>query len=70
MGPILILNIMAENGSNMIDLVLTHLTHPWGPPWTLATLGDPWRPLATCLKITILGESAHFQVPKNGTLSA
>ena len=24
----------------MIDLVLTHLTHPWGPPWTLETLGD------------------------------
>ena len=39
MGPILILNIMAENDSNMIDLVLTHLTHPWGPPWTLAALG-------------------------------
>ena len=46
----------------MIDLVLTHLTHPWGPPWTLETLGDhrrplatlgaPWRPLATCLKMT------------------
>ena len=70
MGPILILNIMAENDSNMIDLVLTHLTHPWGPPWTLATLGDPWRPLATCLKMAIFGESAHFQVPKNGTLSA
>ena len=31
----------------MIDLVITHLAHPWGPPWTLATLGDPWRPLAT-----------------------
>ena len=31
----------------MIDLVKTHLTHPWGPPWTLETLGDPWRPLAT-----------------------
>ena len=29
-----------SNDSNMIDLVLTHLTHPWGPPWTLATLGD------------------------------
>ena len=24
----------------MIDLVITHLTHPWGPPWTLETLGD------------------------------
>ena len=57
MGPILILNIMAENDSNMIDLVLTHLTHPWGPPWTLATLGDPWRRLVTCLKMTILGET-------------
>ena len=31
----------------MIDLVLTHLNQPWGPPWTLETLGDPWRPLAT-----------------------
>ena len=40
----------------MIDLVITHLTHPWGPPWTLETLGDPWRPLETCLKMTILGE--------------
>ena len=38
---------MLENDLNMIDLVLTHLTHPWGPPWTLETLGDPWRPLAT-----------------------
>ena len=27
----------------MIDLVKTHLTHPWGPPGTLETLGDPWR---------------------------
>ena len=57
MGPILILNIMAENDSNMIDLVLTHLTHPWGPPWTLETLGDLWRPLAT------LGD-----MPENGHL--
>ena len=24
----------------MIDLAITHLIHPWGPPWTLATLGD------------------------------
>ena len=31
---------MSENGLNMIDLVLTHLNQPWGPPWTLATLGD------------------------------
>ena len=31
----------------MIDLVVTNLTHPRGPPWTLETLGDPWRPLAT-----------------------
>ena len=31
----------------MIDLVITHLTHPLGPPWTLETLGDHWRPLAT-----------------------
>ena len=61
MGPILILNIMAENDSNMIDLVLTHLTHPWGPPWTLETLGDHWRPLATCLKMTNFPQNGHFQ---------
>ena len=66
MGPILILNIMAENDSNMTDLVLTHLTHPRGPPWTLATLGDTWRPLATCLKMTIWGEIGHFtETPKS-----
>ena len=38
----------------MIDLVLTHLTHPWGPPGTLETLGDHWRPLAT------MPENGHF----------
>ena len=27
----------------MIDLVLTHLNQPWGPPWTLATIDDHWR---------------------------
>ena len=58
-GPIL--NIMLENDLNMIDLVLTHLTHPWGPPWTLATLGNPWRPLATCLKMPENGQNDHFQ---------
>ena len=31
---------MSENDLNMIDLVLTHLNQPWGPPWTLATIGD------------------------------
>ena len=36
---------MSENDLNMIDLVyITHLNQPWGPSWTLATLGDPWRP--------------------------
>ena len=34
------MNIMKENDLNMIDLVITHLTHPWGPPWTLETLFD------------------------------
>ena len=45
----------------MIDLVKTHLTHPWGPPWTLETLGGPWRPLATCLKMTNFPQNGHFQ---------
>ena len=35
------MHIMSENGLNVIDLVLTHLNHPWGPPWTLATIVDP-----------------------------
>ena len=33
-----ILDIMSESDLNMIDLVLTHLNQPWGPPWTLATI--------------------------------
>ena len=41
----------------MIDLVITHLTHPWGPPWTLETLGGPWRPLAT---LGDMLENDHF----------
>ena len=28
-----IVHIMSENGLNMIDLVLTHLDHFWGPTW-------------------------------------
>ena len=24
----------------MIDLVLTHLTHPWGPPWWFGALNS------------------------------
>ena len=27
-----ILDIMSESDLNMIDLVLTHLNQPWGPP--------------------------------------
>ena len=45
----------------MIDLVLTHLTHPWGPPWTLETLGDLWRPLATMPENGHFGHFDHFQ---------
>ena len=41
----------------MIDLVLTHLNQPWGPPWILETLGDPWRPLAT---IGDMPENGHL----------
>ena len=52
---------MGENDSNMIDLVLTHLTHPWGPPGTLETLGDPWRPLATIGDMPENGNFGHFQ---------
>ena len=32
MGNDKILNIMAENDLNVIDLGLTHLNQPWGPP--------------------------------------
>ena len=47
----------------MIDLVITHLTHPWGPPWTLETLGDPWRPLATLGDMPENGHFGHFKNP-------
>ena len=43
--------IIFENDFKMIDLVLTHLNQPWGPPWTLATLGDHWQH----------GNFGHFQ---------
>ena len=49
----------------MIDLVITHLTHPWGPPWTLETLGDLWRPLATMPEN---GHFGHFDHLTNGQL--
>ena len=45
----------------MIDLVLTHLNQPWGPPGTLETLGDPWRPLATMPQNGQNGQNDHFQ---------
>ena len=45
----------------MTDLVITHLTHPLGPPWTLETLGDHWRPLATMPENGHFGHFGHFQ---------
>ena len=45
----------------MIDLVLTHLTYPWGPPLTLETLGNHWRPLATMPENGHFGHFDHFQ---------
>ena len=47
---------MLENDLNMIDLVLTHLNQPWGPPWTLETLGD----------MPENGHFGHFQAFANG----
>ena len=44
----------------MTDLVITHLTHPLGPPWTLETLGDHWRPLATLLENDQFGGNWSF----------
>ena len=49
----------------MIDLVLTHLTHPWGPPWTLATLGDPWL-LQHSLHVAGLEGEAQGFLPQGG----
>ena len=53
----------------MIDLVKTHLTHPWGPPWTLETLGDHWRPLATCLKMAKMTIFRHVANGPQGTVA-
>ena len=33
----------------------------WGPSWTLATLGDPWRPWPTWLKMANFPPNGHFQ---------
>ena len=44
----------------MTDLVITHLTHPLGPPWTLETLGDHWRPLAALLENDQFGGNWSF----------
>ena len=48
----------------MIDLVLTHLTHPWGPPGTLETLGDSWRP---CLKMVKMAKMTIFRHGRQGS---
>ena len=45
----------------MIDLVIIHLTHPWGPPGSLETLGDSWQPLATMPQNGQNGQNDHFQ---------
>ena len=50
-----------ESTLSFIGLVITHLTHPWGPPWALETLGDPWRPLATMPQNGQNGQNDHFQ---------
>ena len=34
---------MSENYLNMIDLVIIHLTHPWGPPWTLGEMLENYQ---------------------------
>ena len=42
-----------------------NLSHPsLGPP---LNLGDPWRPLATCLKMVILTIFRHFQACRQGS---
>ena len=51
----------------MIDLVITHFTHPWGPlgPWKpLVTLGDPWRP---CLKVVKMAKIPIFRHGRQGS---
>ena len=57
-----ILNIMLENDLNMIDLALTQLNQPWGPPWTLATIGD--MPLWTLSTTRYLGPSGVRSQPQ------
>ena len=57
---------MLENDLNMIHLVLTHLTHPWGPPGTLETLGDHWRPLATMPENGQNGQNGNWHAVLKG----
>ena len=51
MGKLLDLNIMSENDLNMIDLVITHLNHPWGP--------SGWFDALNSLPVAILGHFRH-----------
>ena len=47
----------------MIDLIITHLTHPWGLPGTLETLGDPeksYTPFFSILDLDRLFSRVHF----------
>ena len=40
---------------------------PWGPPWTLETPADPWRPLATCMKMANFPQNGQFQECRQGS---
>ena len=51
---------MLHNDLNMIDLVITHLNHPWGPPG--------WSDALKCIEIAIENKNGIFAaegVPKS-----
>ena len=58
MGNYSILNILAEYGLSMIDLVLTQPT--LGPPWPLATLCYPWQPFGDDWRPLKMPENCDF----------
>ena len=52
---------MSENDLSMIELVLIHLNHCWGPPWWFDALKSVPVLILAIFEMAILGEIGHFQ---------
>ena len=53
---------MSENDLSMIELVLTHLDHCWGPPWWFDALKSVPVLILAIFEMAIWGEIGHFHL--------